>query len=180
MYKDRLKLAISHKSFVYSSKVFIASLICWYSLTLMGIANPIWAVITVFVVSDPDLNTTFGLAKVRGLNTIVGCTIGLASIFYFGYSPLVMIMAAAFTVLFVMRVPRYPVNWRLAPVTVVILMDAGRLASTHEEELHYVMLRVLEIGVGSFVSLGLAGLYTRLAKPHAVKTEPPTPPANSE
>ncbi len=164
MYKDRLKLAFSHKSFIYASKVMIASLICWYGLILFGITNPIWAVITVFVVSDPDLNTTFGLAKVRGLNTIVGCTLGLASIFYFGYSPLVMILTAAFTVMLVMRVPRYPVNWRLAPVTVVILMDAGRLAQTHEEEFHYVMLRVMEIGIGSFVALALAGIYTKLAK----------------
>ncbi len=174
LYKDRLKLALSHKSFVYASKVLMASLICWYSLTLAGIPNPIWAVITVFVVSDPDLNTTFGLAKVRGLNTIVGCAIGLASIFYFGYSPLVMILSAAFTVMLVMRVPRYPVNWRLAPVTVVILMDAGRLAQTHEEEFHYVMLRVMEIGVGSIVSLALAGLYTKLAK------RKPVPPVTAQ
>lgn len=158
------KRLISHKSFVYASKIFLASMICWYGLILAGIENPIWAVITVMVVSDPNLSTTFGLAKVRVINTLVGCAIGLSSILLFGYSPFNMIVSAAITVLVVNMISRYPVNWRLAPVTVIILMDAGRLAQTHEEEFHYVMMRVMEIGIGCIVALSLAGLYTKLAK----------------
>ena len=159
-----VKNLLSHKSFVYASKIFIASAICWYGFKLAGIENPIWAVITVMVVSDPSLNTTLGLAKTRAINTVVGCGFGLASIFLFGYSPLNMLITASITVMFVTMISRYPVNWRLAPVTVIILMDAGRLAQTHEEEFHYVMMRVMEIGVASVVSLALAGIYTKLAQ----------------
>ena len=158
-----LNPVITHKSFIYASKIFLASIICWYGLTLAGIDNPIWAVITVMVVSDPNLSTTFGLAKTRVINTIVGCAIGLSSILLLGYSAFTMILSAALTVMLVNVISRYPVNWRLAPVTVIILMDAGRLATTHEEEFHYVMLRVMEIGFGCFVALCLAGLYTKLA-----------------
>ena len=160
---DFIQTALTHKSFVYASKIFLAASICWYGLTLAGIENPIWAVITVMVVSDPSLKTTFGLAKVRVINTFVGCAVGLASILYFGYSPINMILTATFTVACVTFTSRYPVNWRLAPVTVVILMDAGRLAQTHEEEFHYVMMRVMEIGIGCAVALALAGVYTKLA-----------------
>ena len=154
---------LRQKPLIYASKIFFCTLICWYGLLWAGIPNPIWAVITVLVVSDPSLTTTFGLAKVRAINTIVGCIFGLGSILAFGYSPLIMILTAAMTVFFVNLLSRYPVNWRLAPVTVVILMDAGRLAETHQEEFHYVLLRLLEIGVGSAVALGMAGIYTRLA-----------------
>lgn len=154
---------LRQKSLVYASKIFFCSLICWYGLLWAGIGNPIWAIITVLVVSDPSLTTTFGLAKVRTINTIVGCIFGLGSILSFGYSPMMMIGTAAVTVFFVNLISRYPVNWRLAPVTVVILMDAGRLATTHQEEFHYVLMRFFEIGIGSAVALGMAGIYTKLA-----------------
>lgn len=171
-----LNTLLTHKSFIYASKIFLASVISWYGLILAGIENPIWAVITVMVVSDPSLNTTLGLAKVRALNTIVGCAFGLISIFLFGYSPMIMILTAVLTVTCVNMISRYPVNWRLAPVTVVILMDAGRLAATHQAEFHYVLMRVGEIGFGSVVALALAGLYTRLAnrKSDIAKTTPAT------
>lgn len=155
---------VNHKPIAYASKVFLASLICWYGLVAFGIPNPIWAVITVMVVSDPSLTTTWGLARVRAINTIVGCIFGLGSILLFGYSPLIMIVTASVTVMFVNLLSRYPVNWRLAPVTVLILMDAGRLAETHAEEFHYVMLRLSEIAVGSIVALALAGVYTKLTR----------------
>ena len=159
-----VEFLIQHKPIAYASKVFLASVICWYGLLLLGIPNPIWAVITVMVVSDPSLTTTWSLARVRAINTIVGCIFGLGSILLFGYSPFIMIITASITVMFVNLLSRYPVNWRLAPVTVLILMDAGRLAQTHAEEFHYVMLRLSEIAVGSAVALILAGLYTKLAR----------------
>ncbi|PZQ43432.1 MAG: FUSC family protein [Micavibrio aeruginosavorus] len=159
-----LDFLFSHKSFRYSSKIFLASLICWYGLKLCGIENPIWSVITVFVVSDPNLHTTYDLARVRVLNTLVGCLFGLISIYLFGYTPLICLLTASFVVLVVNLIERYPVNWRLAPVTVVILMDAGRLAQSPAEELSYVMMRLLEIAVACVVALGLSVLYTKMSR----------------
>ena len=43
------------------------------------------AVITVMIVSDPDLSTAVGLAQARIINTSVGCLIGFASLALFGY-----------------------------------------------------------------------------------------------
>lgn len=157
-----LQYLLHQKSFLYSSKIFLAAAICWYGLLFAGIENPIWAVITVFVVSDPSLTTTLGLAKVRTLNTLVGCAVGLSAIMLFGYSPLISIISAAATVAIVTTIDRYPVNWRLAPVTVIILMDAGRLATDKTQEFHYVLMRVMEIGIGCGVALLLAGIYTKL------------------
>ena len=172
MHRRLASYIFRQKAVVYSSKILLASLICWYSLSFAGVTNPIWSVITVLVVSDPNLNTTLGLSKVRAINTLVGCAFGISSIFLFGYSPLVMILTAAVTVLFVNGVSRYPANWRLAPVTVVILIDAGRLADSHAAELHYAWMRVSEIAIGCIVALVLAGIYTKLAER---KTE--TPPS---
>ena len=156
------RLTIPQKSLLYASKTFLGGAICWYGLQALGMAHPIWAVITVMIVSDPDLTTTRTLVAARIINTLVGCAAGLTAMLVFGYSPLVSIMAAAVTVLLITAIKDYPTNWRLAPVTVVILMDAGRLASNHRDEITYALLRAGEITIGCCVALFLAMLYTRL------------------
>ena len=182
MAKNIAAYIFRRKYFLYSSKLFIAAFLSWYGLKIAGIDNPIWAVITVFVVSDPSLTTTLNLSKVRTINTLVGCLFGLLSIFVFGYSPLISIVTACLTVAFVTMIERYPVNWRLAPVTVIILMDAARLAQSRTEEFHYVIMRVMEIGVGSAIALILAGIYTwigRRVTPPIAQEDIPVPPTGS-
>ncbi|PRD43866.1 FUSC family protein [Phyllobacterium phragmitis] len=163
---DRIK-----KALVYASKMFLGAAICWYGLLLMGVSNPIWAVITVLIVSDPDVTTAFNLAKTRTLNTAVGCTVGLTTMLIFGYSPEASVFMMALTVFVIMLIDHYPANWRLAPATVFIVMDAGRLAATQREEITYAMLRMLEIAVGCAVALALAGLYTYLAERQPRETD---------
>ncbi len=149
------------RSLRYASRTLIGAAICWYGLRWAGITNPVWAVITVIIVSDPDIATTAELAKARAVNTAVGCLVGLIILLVLGYSPLGAIIGAALTVMAVMLIDRYPTNWRLAPVTVIIVMDAGRLAQTHAEEISYALLRMVEIAVGCAVALCLAAIYTR-------------------
>ena len=149
------------KSLLYTSKILIGACIAWFGLQALGINNPIWAVITVMLVSDPDFNTTRSLATVRIINTIIGCALGLGSLMLFGYSPLAIILTSACTVLVVTSIPQYPTNWRLAPVTVLILMDAGRIAATHRDEIQYALMRASEIGAGCVIAMVLAVLYTR-------------------
>lgn len=161
------------KALLYASKTFLGATICWYGLQFCGIANPVWAVITVILISDPDLTTTFGLAKARTINTLVGCFFGLGSLLLFGYNPALTLLTVALTVLCVTLIEKYPANWRLAPATVIILMDASRGATSHQEEINYVLMRVGEIGAGSAVALILSALYTK----YAFKIFPPAPPA---
>lgn len=148
-------------SFLYASKALLGSLLCWTLLREAGLENPFWAVITVILVSDPDLSIARGLAFARAVNTLLGCTVGLITMLAFGYAPLAAIAAAALTVLIATSIGNYPSNWRLAPVTVIILMDAGRLATSHVEEIQFALLRATEIGVGCIVALVLAVFYTR-------------------
>jgi len=150
------------KSVLYASKTFVGAFLCWYGLTALGLKDPIWAVITVIIVTDPDLKTTKMLAKTRAINTAVGCVFGLMSLLIFGYVPWICLTTAALTVFVITLIEHYPSNWRLAPVTVVILMDAGRTAANRQDVMIYAMTRMLEIGAGCIVALSLAGAYTYL------------------
>lgn len=154
-----------HRALLYASKVTIAALICWYGLRALGIADPVWAVITVMLVSDPRLETAVELARVRTINTTVGCLVGMAALLPFGYAPVVAIVAAAATIVVIMMIERYPPNWRLAPATVVIVMEAARGATTYSDEIGYALLRMAEIGAGSLVAMALAAIYSRFLVP---------------
>jgi uncharacterized membrane protein YccC len=165
------------KSLLYASKTLLGGFIAWYGLQAAGVENPIWAVITVMLVSDPDFNTSRDLAIARIINTVIGCSIGLFSLTLFGYSPLASLFTMAFTVLCVTSIPQYPTNWRLAPVTVLILLDAGRQAANHVDEIHYALLRGGEIGIGCCIAMLLAMLYTRLVR---LITAPPVDTAPTE
>lgn len=149
----------------------LGCLICWFGLQFAGIEHPIWAVITVLIVSDPDVRTTLGLAEARAINTMTGCLIGMGTIVLFGYSPVASLFGAALTVLLILMIDKYPANWRLAPATVVIVMDAGRLAQTRTEELLYALSRMGEIAVGSIVAIGLAMVYTRILEAIRARSE---------
>lgn len=159
----RTHFSLTQKSLFYSAKTFLGAAICWYGLAWLGVANPIWAVITVIIVSDADLSGTATLAKARVINTAVGCASGIVSLLLFGYSPLICLLTAAVTVLFVTSLQYYPANWRLAPVTVIILMDSGRQAVGKETSILYALMRTAEIGVGCIVALLLAFAFSRIA-----------------
>ena len=154
---DRLK-----KAFIYATKTLLGGLICWYGLSFLGVDDPIWAVITVIIVSDADIRATLNSAMARTINTTVGCAVGMTTMLLFGYSPQAGLVAAGFTVFAILLIDKYPSNWRLAPATVVILMDAGRLAADYHQGIIYALLRFAEIIVGCAVAIALAWVYSRI------------------
>lgn len=158
----RYHLSLTQKSLLYASKIFIGAMACWGALLLFGIHNPLWAIITVVLVSDPDFNAARTLVIARVTNTVVGCTVGFFALTVFGYTLPVAIITITLLVLLITSISNYPANWRLAPVTVLILLDASRNAATAQQEMHFALLRAVEIGVGSLVAWVLALIYTRL------------------
>ncbi len=162
MAMPKLPLTLTRKTLLYASKTLLGAIISWYALRAFGIVDPVWGIITIILVSDPDMSTAANLSKVRIINTVVGCIIGLISLFLFGYAPSSMILTVVATILLVMSYEKYPSNWRLAPVTVVILMDAARLATSSAEELELAFMRAGEIAFGCAVALVLSFLYAPL------------------
>lgn len=151
------------KSLLYASNTFLSAVLCWYGLILLGIQDPIWGIITVVFVSDPDFKNVIHLSKIRGINTIAGGFIGITSLLLFGYSPLNCFFTISATVLLITSISHYPSNWRLAPATVIILMDAGRQASGQAAEIHDALARALEIGFGCLASIIIMLLHAEVA-----------------
>ena len=54
-------VSLRENAFIYIVKLLTGSLIVWYGLRAVGIPEPIWAMISLIVVTEPDL----GLAKTQ-------------------------------------------------------------------------------------------------------------------
>lgn len=146
-------------SLAYALKIALATLLVWPGLTALGIQQPVWAVVTIAAVSDPNLSAARQLVVNRVTNTLVGCVVAILTVVLFGATLWSMIGALALSVILVTSIEHYPVNWRLAPITVAILMG-GAVGGSQMVALHLAWLRASEIICGSLASLLMAWIFS--------------------
>lgn len=154
------------QSLWYVGKILAGALVSWYGLGALGIERPYWALITICIVSEPNLESAKRLVGARSLNTLVGATVGLTGAIVGGLTPTTMFVCLAITTFLVTTLPRYPANWRLAPVTVVIIMEVAHVeGSSRATEIQIAEERVLQVLAGCLVALALAWVSSRLTGP---------------
>jgi uncharacterized membrane protein YccC len=155
------------QSLLYVGKILAGALISWFGLGALGLDRPYWAIITICIVSEPNLESAKRLVAVRSLNTLVGAAVGLSGVMIGGLTPTTMFVCLAVTTLLVTTVPRYPANWRLAPVTVVIIMEVAAIqGSDRAMEIHIAEQRVVQVLAACLIALGLAWLFSRWSRPY--------------
>jgi len=162
------------QSYWYVAKILAGSLIAWFGLGALGLEHPYWAIITICIASDPDLASAKKLVGARALNTLVGAAVGLVGVRVGGLTTATLFVCLGVTTLLVTAVPRYPANWRLAPVTVVIIMEVAALEGrSRGAEIHIAQQRVLQVLAGCAIALGLAWIMSPWYRPaKAVKGSP--------
>jgi uncharacterized membrane protein YccC len=102
--------------------------------------------------------------KARLINTLTGCLVACISLVIFGATFRAMLIAMIVTVAIAMLLQNYPSNWRLGPITVVILLSAAFLGTGINEELHLAFLRVSEVIIGSIVALLQGAVYVQVLR----------------
>jgi len=144
---------------VYLIKILSGSLILWYGLRACGLPEPYWAMISLIIVTEPDMIVAKANFRARLINTISGAIIACLCLVIFGATFLSLLIALTTAVLVAMLWQNYPSNWRLGPATVVILMSAAFAGGGLHEELHLALLRVSEVIAGSTVALLQTVIY---------------------
>jgi uncharacterized membrane protein YccC len=157
---------------VYLIKIMTGSLITWYGLRALGLQEPYWALISLIIVTEPDVNMAKANFRARLINTLNGCVVACSALVILGPGFLSLLAALATSVLVAMLWQNYPANWRLGPATVVILMAAAIGGKGLHQELQYALLRVGEVIAGSTVALLQSLAYT-----YALKCLAPAPAA---
>ncbi|MBP0596703.1 FUSC family protein [Herbaspirillum sp. LeCh32-8] len=160
----------------YLVKILSGCLILWYGLRAAGIAEPYWAMISLIIVTEPDMTVAKANFRARLINTLSGCVISCIALVVFGPTFLAMLVALTAAVVVAMLLQNYPSNWRLGPATVVILLSAAFSGSGLNQELHLAFMRVGEVIVGSTVALLQTVIYIWLVKRKQTHDEQPPAP----
>ena len=155
----------TRNTLLYVFRIVLGCLIAWGTLELLGTDRREWALISVIIVSEPDFVNLRNNTISRVINTLAGCAIGMIFLVVVGVSFTSMIIGITAAILIATSFPKYPGSWKLAPVTVVIVMAPSIIAPT---ALHTALITALtraeEVLIGCVVAFLLGLLFDRIQK----------------
>ncbi|MGH8460561.1 MAG: FUSC family protein [Stenotrophobium sp.] len=149
---------------LYAVKIFTGSVMLWYGLRACGIAEPYWALISLIIVTEPDIAQAKANFSARTINTLTGTLSAGLLLVSMGPSFISLLLSMLLALLVAMLAHNYPANWRLAPATSVIIMSATFGGGGLHQELHFALLRVIEVLTGSAVALLQSLVYATLVE----------------
>jgi uncharacterized membrane protein YccC len=157
----------------FAVNVFIATTIVWFTLKLLSVSNPIWAIASMVAASDPVLVEARRLFRSRLINVLVGCAVGLCLLLVGGHSDWTIPFALALTVLISSYVVRIKTMWRQAPITAAIVIAAGISRSSTLGGLQHGLHKVAEVLFGCLVGLLVSWSMSKvwLVQPPAERAE---------
>ena len=156
---------ISRRQVLYIVRILLGVTIVWWSLYFIHDDRKLWALISVIMISEPDFDLVRSGTISRMINTVVGCAIGLFFTFVTGSSFWSLAAAIGAAVLVSTSFKKYPTSWKLAPVTVVIVMSPIVIEHISlRSDTVIALTRTGEVLYGSLVALALGGIFHLIEK----------------
>jgi uncharacterized membrane protein YccC len=147
----------------YAVRIFIGTTTVWLLLRSVGDTDAVWAVISLIVVTEPQMQTAWLALESRIVNTVIGCTTGLICLLLAGPASWVLPLALTATVLVCTYVVRLSSSWRLAPATAALIIASGVVEQSRisgaEVALHRAGEVVLGCAVAFLVTWGLSKIW---------------------
>jgi len=127
--------------------------VVWYALHYTSFHNPLWALISVITVTEPQLQAAWRAFLSRILNTLVGAAVGMLVLYLAGPGFGAILFAIMLSVVICTHLIKVPGSWRLAPVTVAIVMTPSLLAASRAAGMSAAVDRTEEVLIGSACAL---------------------------
>lgn len=150
------------KSLRHASDIFWGTLVLWVVLRGIGDRNPIWAIISFIVVSDPDLHIAWPSFISRFFNTLTGCVIGILSLAIFGPVEWILPLALALTVLVCTNLIKTPGSWKIGPATTALVLTSALVEKSSAVGFEQSLRRAEEVLLGSLVALLLSWATSKI------------------
>jgi uncharacterized membrane protein YccC len=155
----------------FAINVFIGTSLVWVILKSVSDTNPIWAIASLVVASDPQVSQAMRTIRGRIINAMIGCAVGLFVILIGGSSAWMLPFALAIAVLISTYMVRIQAMWRQAPITAAIVV-ASNLAhhsklTGAEDGLHKVAEVIFGCLMGLLVTLIMGRLWPIKTAPQA-------------
>lgn len=140
----------------YAFRILIGSMIAWLALHSVGHQDPLWAIISVIMVSEPEVRSAVLAFRWRVINTVVGCAVGVLFLWIAGPSILSIVCAMVTCVLLCTWVINAPTGWRIGPISTVIVMIPGVLLHNEHKGMEEALLRTSAVLAGSAIAVIVA------------------------
>ena len=145
----------------HALRICLGTSILWFLLQYIGDTNPLWAIISLVLVTETHLQGTWLNFKARMIHTIIGCIIGFLSLLLFQGQSWTLPMALTATVLVCNYLTHVPLGWRVAPVTAAIIISAGMTQKTAIGGIDVAAHRTIEVLIGSTMALIITWIVSR-------------------
>jgi len=158
---ERVQASVELSGVGYAIRIFIGTTIVWLLLSTIGDPTPLWAMVSVVVVSEPQLGTAVLAFRSRLVNTLIGSLVALACLVIFGPAFWAVPVSMSIAVLVCTYLVRVPLSWKIAPVTVALVMAAGISGHSADAALATALRRTAEVMFGSAVAVSVAWVASR-------------------
>lgn len=140
----------------YALRILIGSCVAWLLLHSVGHHDPLWAMISVVMVSEPELQSAVLAFRWRVTNTVVGCAVGV--LFLWGAGPSIgsILLAMVACVLVCTWIIDAPTGWRIGPISTAIVMTPGVLQHSQQTGMEEALLRTSAVLAGSAIAVIVA------------------------
>lgn len=154
----------------YAVRIFIGAVIVELVMHYIGI-NPIWAIVSLIVVTEPQIKTAWGTFTARFINTILGCIIGIAFLMAFGLNSGLLAVAVLVAATLSIIITNMQQGWRIGPVTVALVMSAGISEKSVPDALTTALERTGAVLGGSIVALIVTWCISHIWMPPEAKSQ---------
>jgi uncharacterized membrane protein YccC len=174
--RDRTRTTMGLRSFLirhdaiglhYAVRICIGTTAVWLLLRSLGDADAdaIWAVISVIVATEPQMQTAVFAFMSRIVNTVIGCTIGLTFLLVAGPEVWVLPLALTVTVLVCTYLVRLSSSWRLAPATTALVIASGVVEQSRISGAEVALHRAGEVVLGCAVAFLITWCMSKIWAP---------------
>ncbi len=160
MFSDIVHLAADRRKtgIQYAIRILLGSLVAWLALHSVGHRDPLWAMISVVMVSEPEVRSAVLAFRWRVTNTVVGCAVGVLFLWALGPSIGSILFAMVTCVLICTWVIDAPTGWRIGPISTAIVMTPGVLQHNQSTGMEEALLRTSAVLAGSAIAVIVAWL----------------------
>lgn len=147
-------------------RIFIGTVILWLLLGHIQGLNPLWAVISLIIVTEQNVETTMSNFRFRLINTIIGCVTGLLFLIFIHHARVFMLPAALMaSVCASSFLIRTPYGWRIAAITTAIIIIPSLADGSRMVGMEVALGRTIEVFLGSATAVLVSWLFTIMKTP---------------
>jgi len=156
-------------SFHYTIRILIGSSFLWLLLHNERTTNSLWAIISLIVVTEPQVHPAWIAVRNIVVNTVIGCTVALSSLLIFGIQIWLLPLALSVSALASALINNMKQGWKNAATITVIIMSAAMTQKSAVAAMDIAFHRTMEVILGGLTALVVTRIVAAIWLPPEVK-----------